>query len=241
MERVLVLQHVWENPEGYVGAVLRMHHIAYDVVCVETEPLPDLTNYAAIIAFGGTQHVYEDHKYGYFEQEKALLRQAVAQDIPVLGVCLGGQLLASALGAEVRQHSITEIGFFEIPFTSAGKTDPLFQGLPGYQKVFHWHEDTFDLPAGAVLLASNEHTENQAFRYGRHAYGLQYHIEVTPDMLDTWLHHPDLQPDEEEGHYLDTITSIEQNQHRHFATYQAHTWTLCENFLMISGLIRHKG
>jgi GMP synthase-like glutamine amidotransferase len=237
MQRVLILQHVWENPEGQIGTILRSYDIAHEVVCVETEPLPDPTAYAAIVAFGGTQHVYQEEKYPYFEREKALIRQAVEQNIPLLGICLGGQLLASALGAVVKQHSLTEIGFFDIPFTEAGKNDPLLQGLPGYQKVFHWHEDTFDLPASGVLLATNEYTDNQAFRYGRRAYGLQYHIEVTLEMLDTWLHHPDLQNDEFDERFIDTVTRIDREKYIHFPTYQKHTSRLFDNFLKISELI----
>src|SRR5260370_1029739 len=174
MRRVLILQHDWAVHKGYIGDILAEHDIVYDVVDVAKETLPDPTIYAAIIALGGTQHVYESDEYPYFTQEKAMIRLAVEQDIPFLGICLGSQLLASALGAVVKKHTTPEIGFFEVPFTGEGETDPLYKGLSGYQKVFHWHGDTFDLPSGAVLLATNEHTKNQAFRYGHCAYGVQY-------------------------------------------------------------------
>ena len=130
-------------------------------------------------------------KYPYFVAEKAVLRHAVEQDIPFLGICLGGQLLADAMGATVGLHSMTEVGFFEVQLTQEGKSDPLFQGLSDNQQVFQWHEDVFDIPDEGIKLATDEHTPNQAFRIGRRAYGVQYHIELTPLMIDTWLHFPE--------------------------------------------------
>ncbi|MBV9228319.1 MAG: type 1 glutamine amidotransferase [Chloroflexi bacterium] len=237
MKRVLILQHEWDNPSGLVGEILQEYHIASDTIHVRNAPIPESIAYDAIVAFGGSQHVYEEDKYPYFTQEKTIIRQAVEQDIPYLGICLGGQLLAGALNSPVRQHSMTELGFFTVHMTEAGKADPLYAGLPGYQTVFHWHADTFDIPAGAILLATNENTENQAFRYGPRAYGLQYHIEVTPEMLDTWLYHPDLKESIIGTIGIDGYTTIERERPIHYPTYEAHTRIIFKNFLRISGLI----
>jgi GMP synthase-like glutamine amidotransferase len=103
----------------------------------------------------------------------------------VLGICLGSQLLASALGAVVRRNPASEIGWFDLQFTSAAADDPLFTGLDR-ETVFHWHGETFDLPPGAELLGSSELCRNQAFRAGDCAYGLQFHLEVTPEMIADW-------------------------------------------------------
>src|SRR5947207_1258115 len=231
MRQVLILQHDWEDHKGYIGNILEEYGISDDAVHVPEDILPDPRAYAAIFAFGGREHLYESDLYPYLAPEKALIRQAVEQDIPFLGICLGSQVLASALGAPIKKLPVSEIGFFEVPFTTEGKSDPLHKRLPGFQKVFHWHGDTFDLPSGAVLLATNEHTKNQAFRYGRCAYGVQYHIEVTPPMLDAWLglYHEDL--------YGDIAATIDKDRNSHFSPYHAHTHKMIENFPSMSELI----
>jgi GMP synthase-like glutamine amidotransferase len=141
------------------------------------------------------------------------------------------------LGGVVKRHSLTEIGFFDVPFTEEGQKDPLYEGLPGYQKVFHWHEDTFDLPAGSVRLATNSNTENQAFRFGRHAYGLQYHIELNPEMLDNWLHYPAFKQDIINTLGTEAYDSLEREQYTQYPIYRAHTLIMFENFLQISKLL----
>src|SRR5947207_3036046 len=139
--RVLALQHCWDDPPGYLGEILQEHGIACDVFKVEEVPMPKLAGYDAIISLGGPQHAADDDKYPYLAEEKVLIRQAVEQDIPFLGICLGGQLLAHTLGAAVTRHTMTEFGFFEVEITDEGKADPLFRGLPDHQLVFHWHMD----------------------------------------------------------------------------------------------------
>jgi GMP synthase-like glutamine amidotransferase len=226
-----------ENPKGFVGSLLDDYHVAYEVVDVEKETLPDPTDYAAIIAFGGDQHVYDDHLYPYIQEEKTLLQQVIKQNIPFLGICLGGQILAAALGGQVKQHSMTELGFFDVQLTEEGMRDPLFAGLPGYQRVFHWHEDTFDLPAEAVLLATSENTHNQAFRYGQCAYGLQYHIEIDDIMLNTWLYEPSMKEDMLTTLGMEGYQELEKECSSQLPLYQEHTKLMIKNFLQRSGFI----
>ncbi|MBV9690091.1 MAG: type 1 glutamine amidotransferase [Ktedonobacteraceae bacterium] len=237
MKHVLVLQHVWDDPIGYLGTILQEHTIPYQTINVESEPLPDPTLYGAIIALGGPQHVYDETSYPYFVEEKALIHKAVEQNIPYLGICLGGQLLAYVLGAEVKRQTISEVGFFDVQLTQQARSDPLFQGLVGYQKVFHWHADSFDLPAGAVLLATGERMRNQAFRYGRHAYALQYHIELSQEVLAIWLHQPESRQDLIGTVGFDAYAAIVADQSRYYATYLKHVRIQFENFLRISGCI----
>jgi GMP synthase (glutamine-hydrolysing) len=133
---------------------------------------------------GGPVGAYETDKYPFLTEECRLLGELAHRNCPVLGICLGSQLLAKALGADVFPGHGPEIGFGFVELTQAGKQDPLFATAGSSIPVFHWHGDTFDLPEGAVLLASNKEYAQQAFRFGSCAYGLQFHIE--PDS-STWL------------------------------------------------------
>ena len=235
-KRVLALQHIEIDPPGYLGELLREHSIPYDVVIVQESKLPDPASYGAILSMGGPEFA-GDEELLYLAREKALIRRAVDLDIPFLGICLGGQLLASALGAPVISKGLTEVGFFDARFTAQGMRDPLFAGLPGYQHMFHWHEDTYTLPKGAHRLAVRLNAPEQAFRYGRRAYGLQYHIELTPDMLLSWVRY---HPWREEAIALLGLVayeSIEQAAQELSPPYRDHTRTLFENFLMLADLL----
>lgn len=234
MKRVLALQQYWDDPPGYLGEILQEHGIDCEVIQVDEAPIPDPRRFDAIIVLGGPQHANAHDKYPYLAQEKEFLRKVVERDIPYLGICLGGQLLASAMGACVMRHHITEIGFYEVQLTDEGKRDPLFQGLPGYQQVIHWHEDIFGLPDGAVRLATSESTVNQAFRIGRRAYGLQYHIEVTPEIFDTWFRCSDYKNRIDGVPGPHSLEQIERDWLTHYSIYRSHTRTLFENFLKIS-------
>lgn len=241
MKRMLALQFIWDDPPGYLGEIMQEHHIACDVVNVEAAPVPDPTNYDALIAMGGPQHVGHNDTYPYLVGVTDAIRQAVTQEIPYLGLCLGGQLLAYAMGAQVKKHSSPSIGFYEVQFTEAGRNDPLFADLPGHQQVIHWHEDTFDLPAGAVLLATNPHTLNQTFRYGRNAYGTQFHIELTPSMLDVWLHYPEYRQEIIRALGEEAADKFISDREKLYPLYRAHTRTMFENFLKIAGLLPTPG
>lgn len=235
-KRVLALQHIEIDPPGYLGDLLREHSIPCDVVMVQEGELPDLAHYGAILSMGGPEFAGDEER-DYLVREKALIRRAVEQDIPFLGVCLGGQLLASALGAPVISKGLIEVGFFDAQFTPEGMRDPLFAGLPGYQHMFHWHEDSYMLPEGAQRLAVRPGAPEQAFRYGRRAYGLQYHIELTPDMLLSWVRY---HPWRDETVALlgpDVYASLERAARDLPPPYQDHTRILFENFLAIADLL----
>jgi GMP synthase (glutamine-hydrolysing) len=237
MKRVLVLQFCWDDPPGYLGEIMQEHDVFYKVVEADKNPVPDLTEFDAILAMGGPQHVGDHEMYPYLVAVESAIRKAVEEDIPYLGLCLGGQLLAHALGAPVKRHSMTPIGFYQVQLTEEGKADALFRGLHGYQQVFHWHEDTFDIPKEAAQLASNAQTENQAFRYGRHAYGTQFHIEVTPGMLDVWLHFPEYRQELVNTLGESAVDKFVSESARLYPLYRQHTRIMFENFLRIGGLI----
>lgn len=237
MKRVLILQHCWDDPSGILLEILNQYNIASDLVDVELEAVPDPTNYHALIIMGGPQHAPDDQQYPYLEDEKKQIRRAVEQDLPILGICLGAQLLSLALGGTVQKHHTSELGFYQVELTDSGKADPLFQGLPGYQQIYHWHSDVFSLPGEAIQLAINQIAENQAFRYGKWAYGLQYHIELTPDMLDTWLNHPDFREEASKIAGPAALEHIEQERSTLYPIYSDQTKLVFENFLKLSNIL----
>jgi GMP synthase (glutamine-hydrolysing) len=234
---VLVLQHFHENPPGRVADLLHEYVIPYTLIHVGQDHLPDPMQYQAIIVLGGTQHLYDKDKYPYTVHEEIYLYEAIKQRIPYLGMCLGGQLLARAFQAEVRRLPKVHIGFLQIHFTEAGQIDPLYRGLPTYEQAFQWHEDGFALPEGAVSLAHHEDGANQAFRYLDHAYGLQYHVELSEEMLDIWLHEPSLKKEFIDAYGSEKYQQVEQEAVQLYPIYAQHSRTLLENFLRISKLI----
>jgi len=134
--------------------------------------------------------VYDRDRHPFLRDEIRLIEEALKGEIPVLGVCLGSQLLAAALGAPVTPGGRKEIGWYRVDLTPEGRNDPLWAGLEPSFTAYHWHGDIFTLPAGTVSLASSDQTSHQAFRYGRSAYGVLFHMEVTEtmirDMVDTF-------------------------------------------------------
>jgi GMP synthase (glutamine-hydrolysing) len=144
------------------------------------------SDYTAIVVMGGEMHALDDANFPYLAREVELLQDAVAHDVPVLGICLGGQLLARALGADVRPAGLLEGGWVPISPVNGVAGDPVLGHLERPTGVFSWHVDIFDLPAGATQLATGEVTEQQAFRHGR-TWGLQFHPEVDGELFESWL------------------------------------------------------
>jgi GMP synthase-like glutamine amidotransferase len=122
--------------------------------------------------------------------ELDLIRRALSRNTPILGICLGSQLLAKALGAPVYRNRELEVGWFPVHLTESAATDPVFGGLPSPTTFFHWHGETFDLPQDAVWLAKSDRCRNQAFRYRNNVYGIQFHPEITPELIEDWQRQP---------------------------------------------------
>jgi GMP synthase (glutamine-hydrolysing) len=136
-----------------------------------------------LIVMGGPLGVYEQTVHPFLRDELRLIEDALTYDKPILGICLGSQLLAAALGSKIRKGLLREIGWHWVKLTEAGQVDPLWQGIDRSFNAFHWHGDVFDLPRDSVLLASSELTPNQAFRFGTKSYGFLFHIETTEDLV----------------------------------------------------------
>jgi GMP synthase (glutamine-hydrolysing) len=187
---LLVLQHIaCEPPAAFEDELRSRGHDLVRVELDEGEPLPDWREFPAIVVMGGPMGAYEDERYPWLTAEKRLLREAVEADVPVWGVCLGAQLLASALGARVYSGEQPEVGFLPVELAEAAAADPVFRTAPRSFPTLQWHGDTFDLPAGATLLASSPAYPNQAFRIGR-SYGLQFHVEVPLELAEEWASVP---------------------------------------------------
>jgi len=186
MAWLFLQHHPCEHP-GLLGDFLREKGVSWQAAKLyRRDPVPDPLDYEALVALGGPPNVYQEEEFPYLALENAAIKDALSSGIPFLGICLGAQLLAKALGARVRPNPVKEIGFYPASLTSGAKGDLLFQGLGRRFTPFHWHGDTFDMPEGAVRLAGSPLCENQAFRYGKKAYGLQFHLETTPAMVATW-------------------------------------------------------
>ena len=181
MKSVLVLQHIGCETLGTIGdALARAGATPRHIRSFAGEPVPKtLGSAAGLIVLGGPQSVYDRERFPFLHDEIRLIEAALQHDRPVLGVCLGSQLLAATLGAPVTRGRQKEIGWFDITLTKAARADALFAGVPRQFTGFHWHGDVFELPAGAVALAASARTPIQAYRYSNHAYGLLFHLEVT--------------------------------------------------------------
>jgi GMP synthase (glutamine-hydrolysing) len=184
--RILAFRHVPFEGVGRIERIVAANGfaLAYADLYRSGAAPAEIAGYRALIFMGGPMSVNDD--LGYLRREEQFIRDAASRGVPVLGICLGAQLIAHAMGAAVRRNPAKEIGWFEIEFTPEAAEDPLFGMFRGREMVFHWHGETFDLPEGAVLLAASDRCRHQAFRLGDSVYGLQFHPEVTADMIADW-------------------------------------------------------
>ena len=189
MTEILVLQHHVADPPGAIARLLEARGATLKYVRMhEGDSVPDdMGRTRAIVSMGGPMSAHDTLAHPFLAAEMRLHLRALAAGIPILGVCLGGQLLARALGGTVRASGKKEIGWHMSSLTSEGAEDPLFQGESPTFVPFHWHGDLFALPPGAIALARSELTPVQAFRHGRTTYALQFHLEMTPKLLGAML------------------------------------------------------
>ncbi len=195
MKRITVIQHESYEVLGTLDPLLRKKGLRIRYVNFERNPdlQPSIEKYDGLILLGGYMGVYEAEKYTHLKVEMAMIEQALKRKIPVLGICLGAQILAHVLGAPVRKHIHREMGWYDLHLTEEGVKDPVLEHFQKTEKVFQSHGDTFDIPKTAVQLASSELCDGQAFRYEDNVYGLQFHLEVDRTIIEHWLEQPENQ------------------------------------------------
>jgi GMP synthase-like glutamine amidotransferase len=180
--------HIIQNdPEVPPGIIVNYISIPYVVVHpYRGDDLPEIRQISALIVMGGAMGANDDGRYPFLTDLKKLICETVSARIPYLGVCLGGQLLASALRSKVVSHRWEELGTFAVKLTEDGRKDPLFRDFSEEFTTFQWHHDSFDIPTGGVLLASSDACPHQAFRIGCSAWGVQFHPEVNEQIIRKW-------------------------------------------------------
>ena len=194
---IAIIKNVKEEGPGSIETYLKKYRIPYKIFEAQEGELPfSLDDYTGLIVMGGPMGVYEMEQYPYLRGVAQIIEKAINKNLKVLGICLGAQLIAHVLGAKVFKGPKEEIGWFEVELTPQGLEDPLMLSLATHPatgqiskkfKVFQWHGDTFDLPSGAIHLARSTLYENQAFKFDQKVYALQFHVEVTKNIIAQWF------------------------------------------------------
>ena len=223
MTDVLLVQNTRIEGSGYLGDLLSDDGFDITSINAKHDQLPD-EKFSLVVILGAPESANDD--LPYLKEEQNLIRKCVADDVPVLGICLGSQLIAKTFGADVYAGPKKEIGFYsDLKYETDSK---LFSGFDNPFTVFHWHGDTFDLPDGATRLVSSEHYANQAFQY-RSAVGLQFHMEVNENMVSLWLDNteeklkeiPYINPDKIRSDIKSNISVVKSNMKNFYNNYKS--------------------
>lgn len=192
MRKLLVCQHVPHEILGTLNPLLKNagFRIRYVNFGRHPDAEPSLEGYHGLVVLGGPMSVNDVDRYPHLTTEMKLIEHAIKKQLPILGICLGAQLIARTLGSKVKKNHETEIGWYDVSVTRAGNKDSLLGQFRETEKIFQWHGDTFDIPRGAVHLATSPICANQAFRFHSNVYGLQFHLEVDEAMIERWLRVP---------------------------------------------------
>jgi GMP synthase (glutamine-hydrolysing) len=192
MKKLLVIQHVAFEILGTLNPLLKSagFRIRYVNFGRHPDATPSLDGYHGLVVLGGPMSADQFDQYPHLKTEIRLIENAMDRELPILGVCLGAQLVAMALGADVKRNGQKEIGWYDVSLTGEGNGDPLLGHFAPTERIFQWHGDTFDLPKDCTHLATSPTCTNQAFRYRSNVYGLQFHMEVDEPLIERWLRVP---------------------------------------------------
>ena len=229
--KIVLFMHAEMDGPGTLTDFLAENNINHHVVRLyRGDSFPDsLDSIDGVISLGGYMNALQDEEFPYLKKETDFLREVMRAGVPSLGICLGAQLTARAAGERVTRMEAMERGCLQVTLTPEGRNDPLFRGFPPCPPVFHWHNDTFGLPRGSVLLATSPACRNQAFRLGN-SWGVQFHPEVTGAIVRTWCDDDEMSREESEG----IQTEFERMSTEFFQLAR----TLWKNFVMLVDGIR---
>lgn len=224
------LQHVsFENPGTIKDWAEKNHHsISYTYFFDHSFVFPLLKDIDALVIMGGNMNVDEEDIYPWLGKEKELIKAVIDAGKKVIGICLGSQLIAAALGGKVYPNNKKEIGFFPVKFSDSALNHFLFNHFTSPYIVFHWHGDTFDLPGNATLIASSAACKHQAYLVGNAILGLQFHFEINETIIDSMINH-DGQELDEAGKYIQSKQAI-QNAYQHLLKNRKDFFTLLDKF-----------
>lgn len=231
--RALILQFEDDDPPGHLGARLSAHGVEWNVAALDAPHAPlSLDGYDMLVALGGAMNANQADRYPFLREAEALIRTAVRSGLPYLGICLGGQMLARAMGAAVTRAPVQEVGLIEVTLHAAAGTDPLLHGLGPILETTQFHEDTFAIPDGGVLLGSSANCRTQIVRCAERAYALQFHPEASWEAFAGWI----------ESGYLSFVgperaangVALVNEVRGHDATIRAHAQTLFDNFVRLA-------
>lgn len=234
--RILVLQHLAVEHSGIFGDFWRQDgHEEHVVELDEGEPIPQLEGFDMLAVMGGPMDVWQEEAYPWLAAEKAAIRRWVKElERPFLGVCLGHQLLADALGGRVSPMARPEVGLGTVELTEAGRTDPLFAGIDPVIETLQWHgAEVSALPEGGEILAANRACATQAIRCGRWAYGFQYHIEITERTIGDWERIPEYRASLEEALGKEEASRLAAKVKPQLPAFRRTAKTLNDNFMAL--------
>ena len=235
MKPLLCIRHEQDVPLGVIEDFFLERRVPY--VCCDAYAVsewPSVEEASALIVLGGSMSADEIDRYPFLAETRRLIRRAVDRDLPLMGICLGSQLLARELGAPVRRLRRRNAGFHPLAATEAGLADPLIAPFVRGGPVLHFHEDTFDVPASGELLLTGAGGTNQAFRTGKCAYGVQFHFEITEREIKSWT--DSIGPEALARDWGTSQDRLLSETSRHLEAQQQNARRLMQKFLGLAGL-----